>query len=306
MKISTLLYNEVLGRFLFRLFRFPPSVDRHLSSEIIQKMILSDKPVFIGRFGSSEIRAMLLYKLPKMLQIPIRKKVLNTMVFHAGFFPASYIQLKNFSDMCYADLNDLDMIGSWRIEELFYYKILKKIQRIHVQGLEPFLQKNPWSEALKGKKVLVVHPFVETIRKQYETKRTLLFEDERVLPQFTLITIQAVQTMGGNRSEFPDWFAALDYMKSEISKYDFDIALLGCGAYGMPLCAYIKRLGKKAIYMGGSLQLLFGIKGKRWENSKEHAQIINEHFVKPSEYEKPENWDKSKSLIDSTSVGGYW
>lgn len=47
---------------------------------------------------------------------------------------------------------------------------------------------------------------------------------------------------------------------------DYDIVLLGCGAYGFPLAAYAKRRGKQAIHMGGSLQLLFGIKGKRWED----------------------------------------
>ena len=27
---------------------------------------------------------------------------------------------------------------------------------------------------------------------------------------------------------------------------------LGCGAYGFPLAAHVKRMGKKAIHMGGS------------------------------------------------------
>lgn len=49
-------------------------------------------------------------------------------------------------------------------------------------------------------------------------------------------------------------------MKDEIDKQDYDIALIGCGAYGFPLAAHIKRSGKKAIHLGGALQLLFGIK----------------------------------------------
>ena len=38
-------------------------------------------------------------------------------------------------------------------------------------------------------------------------------------------------------------------MKSEIDKKDFDIALLGCGAYGVPLAAHIKQNGKEAVYV---------------------------------------------------------
>ena len=54
-------------------------------------------------------------------------------------------------------------------------------------------------------------------------------------------------------------------MVKEIEKKDFDIALIGAGAYGMPLAYKIKKMGKKAIHIGGSLQCLFGIKGSRWE-----------------------------------------
>jgi hypothetical protein len=46
----------------------------------------------------------------------------------------------------------------------------------------------------------------------------------------------------------------------------FDVALLGCGGFGMPLLAYIKSLPHKpsGIYIGGALQLFFGIHGARW------------------------------------------
>ena len=44
-------------------------------------------------------------------------------------------------------------------------------------------------------------------------------------------------------------------------KFDFDVALIGCGAYGFPLAAKLKTAGKQAIHLGGVLQALFGIKG---------------------------------------------
>ena len=64
-----------------------------------------------------------------------------------------------------------------------------------------------------------------------------------------------------------------------------NIALLGCGGYGLPLCNFIKmELGKSAIYIGGGLQLLFGVKGKRWENHPVIGKIIkdNGQFISPS------------------------
>jgi len=55
-------------------------------------------------------------------------------------------------------------------------------------------------------------------------------------------------------------------MKREIGKADFDICLIGCGAYGFPLAAHVKKIGKQAVHFGGGLQLMFGIKGIRWKN----------------------------------------
>ena len=54
-------------------------------------------------------------------------------------------------------------------------------------------------EFLRGKKVLVIHPFAETIQHQYEQKRTLLFKNPDVLPEFQLETIKAVQSLGGQK-----------------------------------------------------------------------------------------------------------
>jgi hypothetical protein len=307
MKLSALIYNEILGKMLLSIFRIKPTINQEKSSMVIKNMLLSDKPLFIGRFGSSEIRGMILPKLPKLLQIPVKRKVINTMVYHAGFFPYSYEKIEQFSKLCINDLKELDVLASWRIEELYYRKTLDNVIKVNFSDLEPFLQNTPWSEALFNKRVLVVHPFGETIKQQYEKNRQFLFKNTKILPEFKeLIIVKSVQTIGGNNADFSDWFEALNYMENEISKIDFDIALLGCGAYGMPLCAHIKRMGKKAIYMGGVLQMLFGIKGKRWENQPTYQSIINEYFVKPNESEKPNNWEESKSLIDSNSVGGYW
>ena len=53
-------------------------------------------------------------------------------------------------------------------------------------------------------------------------------------------------------------------MCEDIKYINFDIALLGCGGYGLPLCHFIKtKLNKSAIYIGGGLQLLFGVFGGR-------------------------------------------
>ena len=66
----------------------------------------------------------------------------------------------------------------------------------------------PFTMALKGKRVLVIHPLDDEIRKQY-ARRTQIFKNEEWLPEFELVTLKAVQTIAGIRDErFNNWFEA--------------------------------------------------------------------------------------------------
>lgn len=269
-------------------------------SSIIKEELEKDKPSMIARFGSVEIKAVLYPKLPSVLQPLIKNRIFNTMCINAGFFPSNDKTIRKFSELMCEDMKLLDVLGCWRIEERFLQKNFPLAKRVELRALEPYFQEDPWSAFLEGKKVLVVHPFNATIEKQYYENRENLFPDKRVLPRFKSIeTIKAVQTIAGNNSSFPDWFAALDFMKSEIDKKDFDIAIIGCGAYGFPLAAHVKRMGKKAVHLGGSTQMLFGIKGKRWIENADFATIINDYFVLPSDEDKIKNAVKVEE-------GCYW
>ena len=86
----------------------------------------------------------------------------------------------------------------------------------------------------------MIHPFAELIEAQY-ARRSDLFDNKDVLPDFELRTVKAVQSLGGDNQGFKDWFDALEWMKREIGKADFDICLIGCGAYGFPLAAHVKK-----------------------------------------------------------------
>ena len=178
------------------------------------------------------------------------------------------------------------------------------IERVQLEMLYPFFVDRPWTRILKGKKVLVIHPFEETIKVQY-AKRELLFSNTEILPEFELITMKAVQTIAGNKSEFKDWFEALSFMENRINKIDFDIAFVGCGAYGLPLAAHIKRLGKQAIHLAGGTQLLFGIIGNRWsvdyknkgtwhylpgiDINIDYTPLFNENWIYPLSVDTPQN-----------------
>lgn len=292
-----------LSKFVHKIIKdvlFVPPLEGEICTAIIKKELVKDKPSMIARFGSVEIKAILYPRVPRVIQHLVKKRVFTSMTINAGFFPSNEVNIRKFSNMMLEDMKLLDVLGSWRIEERFLQKFFPTAKRIKLSSLEPYLQKDPWSELLKDKKVLVIHPFSTTLESQYTNNREYLFTDKRVLPKFkTFETIRAVQTIAGTNSVFSDWFEALDYMKTEIDKKDFDIAIIGCGAYGFPLAAHVKRMGKKAVHLGGSTQILFGIKGKRWLENNNFTTIINEYFVSPSDEDKIKNATKVED-------GCYW
>ena len=278
-------------------------------AELISWRLESNLPCLIGRFGSTELACVNNYLGVKKGILGVfsfivgntghwywNSNILNQMRDWSGFFPNSIEMAEKYAILFLKDVPQIDVLGSWLVSEKNIPN-LHLAKRIHLRDLEPFWSKKPWTLSLKDKKILIVHPFKEEILYQYK-KRDILFEKE-IIPEFKSINvIKAVQSIGGDDNGFDNWFEALDFMKSQIDEIDYDIALIGAGAYGFHLAAHVKRSGKKAVHMGGALQLLFGIRGKRWEDPnygvKEwgipvgaYPNLINEHWIRPDEQNKP-------------------
>ena len=253
------------------------------------------------RFGSVELIGFTKFD-PNMGCMRKTEDVLYKMCNNEGFFPGTEEAGRRFADEMKDACGQVDLLCVWHnaMEDYAMKRYAGDIQYGALTGIEPYYFGNPWTRALAGKKVLVINPFADSIQRQYETNREKLFSNPAVLPEFELRTLKAVQTIAGNRDpRFKDWFEALDYMEQEAMKIDFDVAIVGCGAYGFPLCARLKKHGKIAIHMGGATQMLFGVKGSRWENNPDFKNIINEYFVRPSAEEVPENAAKVEAAC-------YW
>lgn len=288
--------------------------NKNYASELISNALLSNKPQMIARLGSTELSCMInylgvnhpeTYKSIKGFitnQCPPwwwNQSIVDQMQRWSGFFPPKIDKIEQFCELMIADLTNVDILGSWLKEESFFQSELSNAKKVMLEDLEPFFTNSPWTKALEGKKVLVVHPFVDSIKSQYQ-RREKLFDND-ILPLFDLEVMPAVQSIAGQKTQFKDWFEALDSMKEQIAKGDFDVCILGCGAYGFPLASFIKKMGKQSIHLGGATQLLFGIKGKRWEQYivYPYTNLYNENWVRPSQKETP---NQSKAV----EGGCYW
>lgn len=285
------------------------------ANDYILQCLQENKPLLISKFGTIELDVLEQYILKnknrfrikdylnfirgRINYLSITKYDINNLCFNAGFFPNDEELTDRFYQENLQAIRQIDILGSYQVNEYLFRKELKNAVRVNLDGYyAPFYYSKPWTSYLKGKRVLVVHPFAEDIQSQYE-KRAYLWQDENVLPDFTLITYKAVQSIVGTKTEFATWFDALQKMKDDINKIDFDVALVGCGAYGMPLAAHCKQMGKQAVHLAGWLQVLFGIKGTRWDNNPRVSKFYNEYWIRPSAQNRPHGVEKVENAC-------YW
>lgn len=286
-------------------------IGREEGNDLIYQTLCKGEPCMIARYGATELTCIHNYlaiqKQDKNLWRYIKgetndwwwnPKIKWHMEWSSGFFPPTEENLNKFSEMMLRDSIYMDILAVFSNSEKGAASLknyLKgDIKCIPLVSFDSYLCDKPWTSYLKDKKVLIVHPYSKLIEKQYE-KRKYLFKNNDVLPDFDLRTVEAVQSLGGVTHGHEDWFEALKWMQKEMDKEPYDVCLIGCGAYGFPLAAHSKRTGHQAIHIGGPLQLLFGIKGGRWEKTyyaryfnlpeKIYIELMNNpYWVRPSEY----------------------
>lgn len=293
--------------------RLPIQFEGPEASALLYEAMTADAPCMVSRLGRLELILIRRYwfqitgnpftntldyvrgKKGRFWWDPVNHE---TIMKQAGVFSNDKKSLERFCQLYLDDMPEIDILGSWCPGEPDVAEKLQSAKTVPLPSLEAYRYEQPWIRGLKGKSVLVIHPFESTIRSQY-AKREKLFTNPDALPEFDLHTIPAVQSIGGNGGEYATWFDALDSMIQKMSDVDFDVVLIGAGAYGLPLAAAAKRMGKKAVHVGGALQLFFGIRGNRWDGQDVVTRHYNEHWARPSDQEKPK---ASKEVEDAC----YW
>ena len=158
---------------------------------------------------------------------------------------------------------------------------------------------NPWTRALKGKRLLIISPFINSMKEKLNILPQIYGVD--LFPECSFIFIKPPQTHASNPAN--EFDIELDNFMNQIKKIKqhFDIALCSCGGYGNLVCYEIYKLNKSAIYIGGVLQMYFGIYGKRWLQERPDILrlFINKHWTRPSKEETPDGYQNIEG-------GCYW
>ena len=263
----------------------------------------------IPRFSTVETNYAVFSKLLETTKINERNQLLSylknnikVMKNNAGIKLTSLDSIQKYSDLYLECFNNCELYANWAFfdnvfkcistSQIYLENLLKMKNSIYAFSFDifQFIHNNPWTHSLKDKRVLFISPFEESIKEKIEIRKHIYGID--LFPGCEILTIKPPQTQGNENSKEFDIELDKFIKKLDNIQNNYDIALVSCGGYGTLVCNHIFKTGKSAIYVGGVLQMYWGILGQRW--LRERPDIIrlylNEYWTRPKENEKPKDY----------------
>jgi hypothetical protein len=264
----------------------------------------SGRPAACGKLGLVELRMLRDWQRRKdsagysARWTPWKAEMLKV---NAGVYPTEPDTLSEWAASFEDAITELD--GSAIYFNLGEYDTLRSLSPnftpMIARALEGYYHDEPWTQHLAGKRLLVATPFASTVEAQAQRLPEIWAKHPKTIFDVHVQTLRVPLSAGITEPEYPTWTAGYGAMTHEMESKSFDVLLVGAGAWSVPLAAHAKRLGKLAIHLGGATQLLFGIKGRRWDNNERINRFFTDAWVRPTSAERPQKAGKVEK-------GCYW
>lgn len=281
----------------------------------IQKALQRKEGALIGRNGTIELETLLfkLFSARPGEQYP--QAIARKLEYNAGIFPSKQTSIDRWVFMTLESIRNCDiLVAGWfkpleEQEKILLENIKTVASRIPLRSLEPYYvdPDKRWTSFLKGHKVAIINSFANTAISQISKKEeiwpvateSLLPNDVEWIPIVTGYSPVLAQGSAEWPGEIHSWDVAVQNVVRRVLRSGARIAVIGCGGLGMLIGSELKKQGIISIVMGGAIQVLFGIKGNRWETHSVISQFWNDAWVNPSPQETPNRAD----MIEN---GCYW
>ena len=272
------------------------------------EVALTEKRGFlVGRTGTIELEVLLSAGSVSRDRLAVLER-------NAGVYPATPESALIWLAQTQEAIRSTDLlVAGWyeplaRSEAGFLARLGKQGPFLPLRALEPYYvsEELMWSALMAERRVAIVSSFAITACAQTARADTVWGDRyESLLPGATYIPIVTgyAPVLAAGRAEWPvgcaRWQDAVEDVVRRVVEADADIILIGCGGLGMLIGVRLKALGKVCVVMGGSTQVLFGIKGMRWANHNVISRFWNSAWVWPAVEETP----RGATAIEG---GCYW
>jgi hypothetical protein len=284
--------------------------------EQLQRALATSTGYAAGKIGRSN---QIWMHYPRFLQMEhstdMRRKFEDELVFHGlrqmGVFPGEARFYLAFNEFYMGHVRNIDSLGicyiPGELELIKYYKLSNDLMWFVDQEPDksaPNDDRRCYLPLFRDRKILVICPFAGFLRERATRDVFEQVWSKTGKKWFYPSSVEALEFPYGfssdTHSRYPTVFQLFDEVAAEIEKRDFDIALIGAAGLAIPFASFVKNLGKIAIDLGGALQILFGVSGRRWANFEElKRDIFNEHWT----YLPPRYLPKERNVCDNLA---YW
>ena len=291
----------------------PPLLTLEEGASWIAQKVIAGTPFIAGKLGTAECEAICFYvscRRPELSEKkPYPSHILQHMFLNAGLFPATEAALDAYAIyMTKVVLPSMDGIAEWNPCMPFQEGILLQNHAPHAvrfpaRSLEPYYTAGPenrWTLVATGAEkppLAVVSPFAATIGAQWGEQERVWSTGPAIWLPSKLHVVRSgyspalageKATCGWPRAvQEGGWSTAIRWMADSVESSGAKLAVVGCGALSLPLCVALKSRGISAIHTGGATQILFGVKGGRWETHSVISTFFNDAWVRPSAAEVP-------------------
>jgi len=270
-----------------------------------------------GKIGTSELNALMFYlQREKQNKSPYPQYIIREMTENAGFWSPNQTSIHDSLDLWAQDileaLSNLDAVVSWspsaKTQELqILNQYSPNAKKIVLRALEPYYTPEyQYTTKMTKGPIAVVSPFAESIKKQWSIIHEVfppIGLAGQMWPQNqTLIPIRAPYGPAMTQANLSlSWsidilnegpLQAIQYLADQVSQSGAKYALVGIGALSLLLVHELKKRHIVAIHTGGGTQIMFGIKGNRWQNHSVISNFFNPSWTKPSQNEIPSEAQK--------------
>jgi len=289
---NDLLYNYISGKLEKREKFIIPRISGHENNFAFFGKIIQHN-------ASTTVEPVIPSEIHNYFQntIPIMKR-------NAGIRLSSIDSIVKYSNMYLRAFENCDIYGGWEGWGHYMPHIshshnfittsfpTKRIFWVFAMDIYHYIYSRPFTTALRGRRILIISPFENSIRTKLSL-RNRIYDGVDLFPDCSFLFIKPPLTNGDNPCDEFDVELERFYVRLNEVKGKYDVALLSCGGYANPVANYIyENHGSSAIYVGGVLQMYFGIYGGRW--LKERAEVlklfINGDWTRPGQDEKPANF----------------
>ena len=293
-------------------------IGRDRFSELIGDAVAGELGFATGKAGNAE-RRFLRYPIDLGQDPdPMRQRVLTLALAHeglrhAGIFPNDRAFLTRFASSFAESVGELDVLGVFDADIRTLRQILDHYgfagELISWRDQEPD-RSSPadddqcWLRHLAGRRVLLVSPFAEVLRERANRETFEAVWSKTGKRWFEPRSVDAVEFPYGfspsTWKEYPDALALREEIASRIDRHDYDVAIISAGGLGMPIAAHVKRRGRVGISLGGHLQIVFGVYGKRWiDRHTWRERYFNDAWIRVPQRYRPD------ARVDVTAED-YW